>query len=235
MEKKKLKVSRIRRQLCSVQVLGIIIAILQVVIAAPQLKWAYDALYDNDTKKLNQTIIDFQNHNASLNLIEIPDSLQNDTIRKAQYLQRQLFLLANAVSQGDLSSDGIHNPTHVKLWMEKLKRVFAIFIKINGIETEITEWNLDSYFTGMKTVYLNPVSIAEVNTKMEVLWGKIKLLDDESNLSCKKFKTKFPMAEMIEVVRLMDSQTVSYIRLLNQYQFLLVNKLYFPDFSENKK
>ena len=93
------------RNIFGLQVIGVIIAFFQALIAWPQLKSAWEAATSDDIDKLQQTLSEFYNHVENYVIVDIPDSLMNDEVKQARYCQKQIYTYSLALVNQDWNFD----------------------------------------------------------------------------------------------------------------------------------
>lgn len=78
-------------KLVRIEGLGLFIAVMQLFIAFPQLKAAYETLENNDINNLKESLETFNKHLESAVIVDIPDSLMNEDVAKARTYQKELY------------------------------------------------------------------------------------------------------------------------------------------------
>lgn len=79
------------RPLIHIEGIAVIIAILQLFIAIPQLESSLKASTSEDINSLGEMLITLQQHLDDYNSVEIPDSLVNEEVVQARLFQKQLY------------------------------------------------------------------------------------------------------------------------------------------------
>lgn len=97
------------KKLIGIEGLGVIIAILQLFIAYPQLKAAYQSATSNDVKKLQESIERFQTHVDDFIFVDIPDSLVTEEVKQAQLFQKRLYSYSLAIVNADWNFEPYQN------------------------------------------------------------------------------------------------------------------------------
>lgn len=103
MEKKncfKIMIDRIKEVL-NINVIAVFIAVLQLVIAMPQLKLAYESCTSSDIDKLNKTIKDIQEENKRLNIVNIPKDITDEKLLMIDSIQYELYLYTKTLADFD--------------------------------------------------------------------------------------------------------------------------------------
>lgn len=103
MEKKNyfgLKANGIRKKI-NINTVAIFIAVLQLIIAMPQLKLAYVSCTSSDIDKLNKTIKDIQEENKRLNIVDIPKDITDEKLLMIDSIQYELYLYIRTLADFD--------------------------------------------------------------------------------------------------------------------------------------
>lgn len=231
MKKTKLKFDK----MLFLNILVVVIAILQVIIALPQLKWGYDALTDNDTKRLHNEFVNFRNHNAAITLISIPDSVLNDNIKIVRYYQKEVFLYSSIISQFDYTAQNVENSNDVNLWLEQFKRVYLLLTESITSQEVVMNLDLSSDYKLLKIIYIGPSdyihfkhTLASFNT------DAARFLNSQA-VEYADFKKNFPFEKAAKLIKEYDNLNMKFINLLNEYQFKEAYHLVLPNVGEKRE
>lgn len=93
------------RKLVKIECLGVIIAVLQLIIAFPQLRLAYESATSSDITELKNVINNFKKHVESYQFVNIPDSLQNIEVCQAKEYQQKLYAYSLYIVHADWYSN----------------------------------------------------------------------------------------------------------------------------------
>ena len=93
------------RKLVKIECLGVIIAVLQLIIAFPQLRLAYESATSSDISELKKVIDNFNKHVESYQFANIPDSLQNKEVCRAKEYQQKLYAYSLYIVHADWNSN----------------------------------------------------------------------------------------------------------------------------------
>lgn len=109
------------KKLIGIEGLGVIIAILQLFIAYPQLKAAYQSATSNDVKKLQESIERFQTHVDDFIFVDIPDSLVTEEVKQAQLFQKRMYSYSLALVNADWNFEPYQDTAIQSLVKEQTK------------------------------------------------------------------------------------------------------------------
>ena len=84
-----------------INTIAIFIAVLQLIIAMPQLKLAYDSCTSSDIDKLNKTIKGIQEENKRLNIVNIPKDITDEKLLMIDSIQYELYLYTRTLADFD--------------------------------------------------------------------------------------------------------------------------------------
>lgn len=93
------KIIQILRTLTKLEVLGVIIALLQLVIAFPQLKWAYESATDNSNTEIKVAMEELVKNTGELKMVNIPDSLMTPKIIELRSMQQSILYNMKLLAQ----------------------------------------------------------------------------------------------------------------------------------------
>lgn len=99
------KLGKFLQKITKIEVMAVIIAALQLIIAFPQLKIAYESFANDETANLKNVVNDFVTHTEEIAIIHIPDSLMTPQIREFRLIQSELFFNLKLLSHTQISSD----------------------------------------------------------------------------------------------------------------------------------
>lgn len=89
------------KKIVPIGVLGVIISLLQLIIAIPQLQLAYKSVSQDDVAEFKKSIEQFNSHVASFIFVDIPDSLQNEDVLVARKYQKQIYTYSLSIINAD--------------------------------------------------------------------------------------------------------------------------------------
>lgn len=231
MSNKTEKIKKIR----IIDLLILLIAILQVIIALPQLKWAYESVSDNDMKKLRQEFVDFRNHNASLSIIQVPDSIMDDKIKIVGFYQKQIFLNSSIISNFYIDTDNIRSAQDAFLWLERFKRVYKLIFENLNIQEKIMELDISPEYTLLKTIYIGVEDFNKLRNTINTFHQSADRFINGKKFDYSDFKRNFPFDKAAQLIKEYDSCNMRFINMLNEYQFKEINHLILPKVGEKGK
>lgn len=237
-------IGKFLQKITKIEVLAVIIALLQLLIALPQLKVAYNAIFHDETLALKKTFTNFINHTDELVLIEIPDSLKTPEIIEIQDIQRKLFFNLKTLSQSENAlayfltkkdgKDGNYRITDGLLSMIQLGECCE---EINQIERTITNRyaptnkntgdNNLSQEQKIMIIYSSFTKLSELNTMLVDIKEKLSELvnskKDSRNVEnyVSFLKKKMPVDDFINYINLQDEVGLNYVNALNQIIYYL--------------
>lgn len=137
--------------------MAVVIAALQLVIAFPQLKIAYNSFLKDETGNLKDAFSDFVHHTDELAIIQIPDSLMSPEIVSIRQKQNELFFYLKLLSHTDFSFEiNSDNPRYIEASITstilRMQQIGNCCSRINEIELDLYE----NYFPiDRKVNYMN--------------------------------------------------------------------------------
>lgn len=97
------RIGKFLQKITRIEVMAVIIASLQLIIAFPQLQIAYNSLVNDETGNLKDAFNDFVTHTDEIALIQIPDTLTTREIEDIRSIQQVLFFNLKLLSQSDFA------------------------------------------------------------------------------------------------------------------------------------
>lgn len=227
------RILAILNKIFSVQVMAVIIATLQLFIAIPQLKWAYESISNNSSDRLEKAVQDFRNHTASFSIISVPDSINDTNLITADGYLKQIFAYSQIIAHFDYSDAGMDNDYYAKIWFERLKRLVIVMGELNKVEKNIMTTIDDPQFKSLLSLYISPLKQNSINNQLNRFAQKAENNLNSNTATTKDVKELIPFT--IDMINSIDEQTVLFVRVLNEYIFMRLNGVSIPVFEKGER